>query len=141
MNQLENKKILITGGAGFLGSDLCEKLVESFNCSITILDNLPNGSIKNIEHILHKDNITFIEGCILNRDLLKTVIEDIDIVFHLATLGVRHSLGNPIENHQVNAEGTLYLLEATAFFHLQQYMPIELKYSNKQEKVQIYLCA
>jgi UDP-glucose 4-epimerase len=77
-----------------------------------VLDNLRNGSIDNLEVALNRKSFTFIEGDILDTHTCQKAMEGIDYVYHLACLGVRHSLHSPFENHRVNAEGTLHVLEA-----------------------------
>lgn len=104
--------ILITGGAGFIGSHLTDKLL-SLGHKVTVLDNLVNGKESNLKEAATSPNFRFIKGDILNQDTCKNATEGIDIVYHLACLGVRHSLHSPFENHRVNAEGSLNVLEAS----------------------------
>lgn len=111
-------KILVTGGAGFIGSNLIDKLLEQGN-SIFCLDNFDNfyeTSIKrkNIELNLNNDNFTLIEGDIRDKVLLQKIFNEnkIDIVIHFAAkAGVRSSIMNPQDYYDVNVMGTLYLLE------------------------------
>ena len=79
MNNLENKNILITGGAGFFGSHLCEELLKVNNCKMTILDDCSNGDFANIENVCRDSSVTFIEGSILDRDLVTSIMKDINI--------------------------------------------------------------
>jgi UDP-glucose 4-epimerase len=104
-------RILITGGAGFIGSHLTDRLLES-GYRVTVLDNLSNGSLENLDHAKTYSEFNFIQGDILSKSSCKEAIEHVDFVFHLACLGVRHSIHSPFENHRVNAEGTLNVLEA-----------------------------
>ncbi len=107
----EKKGILVTGGAGFIGSHLTDELLKK-GYRVTVLDNLVNGSTENLKEAEKSCDFRFVEGDILeSRDCL-TALEGIDAVYHLACLGVRHSIHSPFENHRVNAEGTLTLLEA-----------------------------
>lgn len=101
------KKILVTGGAGFIGSHLCDELINQGN-EVYALDNLSNGKLQNLS-----SRVKFIKGDILDYKTCLKSTKGIDIVYHLACLGVRHSLHNPIQNHKVNAEGTLNMLEAS----------------------------
>lgn len=105
-------KILVTGGAGFIGSHLVDHLLE-LGHQVKVIDNLSNGKILNLSEALKNKDFTFFEGDILSQDDCNQVADGIDFVFHLACLGVRHSLHSPFENHRVNAEGTLNMLEAS----------------------------
>jgi UDP-glucose 4-epimerase len=106
---ISEKSILVTGGAGFIGSHLVDYLL-SRNCRVRVLDDLTNGSRDNIVH--HADNkyFEFIKGSVTDPHDVEQAMLGIDFVFHLACLGVRHSISHPFENHRVNAEGTLRLL-------------------------------
>jgi UDP-glucose 4-epimerase len=109
--QNNSLKILVTGGAGFIGSHLTDYLLQQ-GCAVTVIDNLSNGSLDRLEQANQHSNFTFIEGDILSKEDCKKAVEGCHIVYHLACLGVRHSLHSPFENHRVNAEGTLNVLEA-----------------------------
>lgn len=104
------KYILVTGGAGFIGSHLVDTLIREGH-RVRVLDNLSNGKLENLS--LHENNtkFDFIKGSITNPLDVASAIKGIDIVFHMACLGVRHSIKEPLENHRINAEGTLLLLE------------------------------
>lgn len=97
---------LITGGAGFIGSSLARLAAAKFE-SVTVVDNLVNGKRENLEG-LGKAN--FVEADIRDVDQMALLLKDADIVYHLACLGVRHSIHSPKENHEVNASATLDLL-------------------------------
>jgi len=101
-------KALVTGGAGFIGSALARLLVGSFD-GVTVLDDLSSGTPDNIEGV----DVEFQEGSILDEELVERLVAGVDIVFHLACKGVRHSIHDPRENHEVNATGTLVMLEAS----------------------------
>jgi UDP-glucose 4-epimerase len=103
--------ILITGGAGFIGSHLSDELLSRGH-QVTVLDNLRNGSLQNLEIAQQHAGFKFVKGDILNSSACLESTREIDCVFHLACLGVRHSLHSPLENHRVNAEGTLNVLDA-----------------------------
>lgn len=107
--ELQGKKCLITGGAGFIGSNLADKLVDK-GCWLRILDNLSNGKYENIEHHEKSGRLQFIQGSVLESADISKAMRGVEVVFHLACLGVRHSIAHPFENHQVNAEGTLNVL-------------------------------
>ena len=108
---LNNKTILVTGGAGFIGSYLVEHLIER-GISVVVLDNFRQGTRANLSGVLGCPRLRVVHGDITDRDTCLRVCRDVDVVFHLAAVGVRHSLHNPVENHQVNALGSLYVLEA-----------------------------
>ena len=97
--------MLVTGGAGFIGSELVRQLVEAGHPVIAI-DNLVNGKRENLAEV----SAEFVEADIRDGDLMAQLLKDTDIVFHLACLGVRHSIHSPHENHEVNATATLNLL-------------------------------
>jgi len=103
--------ILITGGAGFIGSHLTDRLLAS-GYHVTVLDNLSNGSLENLEHARTYPNFNFIEGDILCQSTCDQAAAGADFIFHLACLGVRNSIHSPFDNHRVNAEGTLNVLAA-----------------------------
>lgn len=104
--------ILVTGGAGFIGSHLTDELL-SRGYRVIVLDNLRNGFLANLESAKKHASFEFFKGDILDNSDCLEAIKEIDCVFHLACLGVRHSLHSPLENHRVNAEGTLNVLEAS----------------------------
>ena len=98
---------LVVGGAGFIGSALARVLAA--DGPVRVLDDLSTGRAENLVGV---PGVELIEGTILSHDDLAEALDGIEVVFHLACLGVRHSLHAPIENHAVNATGTLLLLEA-----------------------------
>lgn len=105
------RKILVTGGAGFIGSHLVDGLLRAGH-RVVCLDNLRNGRIENLAEAGRDPSLEFLKGDILDADMCRKAARGCDTVFHLACLGVRHSLHDPLENHRVNAEGTLNVLEA-----------------------------
>lgn len=104
------KTILVTGGAGFIGSELTRQLVRRGFHTI-IIDNLINGKKENIAD-LFGNGVELVTSDIRNQAEIEKLTKQVDIVFHLACLGVRHSIHNPLENHNVNSTGTLRLLLA-----------------------------
>mgnify|MGYP001204312958 CR=1 FL=1 len=108
MSNIKQKNILVTGGAGFIGSELTNRLLSE-NAKVTVVDNLINGKVENLE--TNRDNLKFFNEDIRNYDLMEKLIANTEFVFHLASMGIRHSLHSPLENHEVNAEGTLNLLK------------------------------
>lgn len=102
-------RILITGGAGFIGSHLVDHLIAQGH-TVTVLDDFSSGRREHLEHA-EGQKLRVVEGSILESVALERAIEDCSRVYHLAVQCVRRSLGNPIENHEVNATGTLRVLE------------------------------
>ena len=104
-------KALVTGGAGFIGSHLVDRLMEK-GFEVAVLDNFSTGSLKNLSQHLGKANFHLIEGDIRNERDVKKALEDIDFVFHLAAIvSVELSIKNPILVNEVNVCGTLNLLK------------------------------
>jgi UDP-N-acetylglucosamine/UDP-N-acetylgalactosamine 4-epimerase len=106
------KTILITGGAGFIGSNLCEYFLSKGN-KVVCLDNFSTGHRHNIEHLLENPNFTLIEGDIRNVEDCSRAVTDVDYVLHEAALGsVPRSINDPITTNDVNVSGFLNMLVA-----------------------------
>lgn len=106
-------KILITGGAGFIGSNLCEYFLEKGD-QIICLDNFATGHRHNIEPFLSNSNFTLIEGDIRNLETCKEAVQGVDYVLHQAALGsVPRSINDPITSNDVNVSGFLNMLVAS----------------------------
>jgi len=105
------KKFLVTGGAGFIGSHLCEKLLKQGH-SVVCLDNFYNGNLNNIRGLFNHEKFHFVEGDILDFELLKEVTEGCDYIMHLAgQIHVEKSIIRPDETMRINLQGTRNLLE------------------------------
>ena len=112
MTKISNKKILITGGAGFIGSNLCGYFLE--HNEVVCLDNFSTGHRHNIEQFLSNPNFTLIEGDIRNLETCEKAVLGIDFVLHQAALGsVPRSINDPITTNEVNVSGFLHLLTAS----------------------------
>ena len=110
---VNNKNILVTGGAGFIGSNLCETLLQNQN-QVTCLDNFSTGHRKNIEHLLSNPNFKLIEGDIRNLEDCKNAVDGNTYVLHQAALGsVPRSIKDPITSNDVNVSGFLNMLIAS----------------------------
>jgi nucleoside-diphosphate-sugar epimerase len=110
----ENLRILVTGGAGFIGNHVVNKLLTA-NAEVTVLDNLHTGLIENIERHKQKSNFHFVKGDIRDSSLVKKVVKDIDAVLNLAAIAsVQLSVENPLVVNDVNVKGTLNLLKASS---------------------------
>lgn len=106
-------KILITGGAGFIGSNLCDHFIAKGN-HVTVLDNFSTGFRHNIAHLLSHSNFKLIEGDIRNLETCKQACENVDYVLHQAALGsVPRSINDPITSNDVNVSGFLNMLVAS----------------------------
>ena len=111
-NKLTNKNILVTGGAGFIGSNLCEELIN-LGANVTCLDNFSTGFRENLESIKDRPNFKLIEGDIRNLEDCKVACENQDFVLHEAALGsVPRSINDPITSNDVNVGGFLNMLVA-----------------------------
>lgn len=109
---ITNKKILITGGAGFIGSNLCDYLIEKNN-TIVCLDNFSTGKFENIAHLKEHKNFTLIEGDIRDLETCKKACNGVEYVLHQAALGsVPRSINDPITTNSVNIDGFLNMLIA-----------------------------
>jgi len=106
---LSNLRFLVTGGAGFIGSALVRYLA-GLGASVRVVDNLVNGRRENLEGVL-SSSVELTVADIRDRSSMSSLLRDVDVVFHLACLGVRHSIHSPVENEEVNATATLRLLE------------------------------
>jgi UDP-N-acetylglucosamine/UDP-N-acetylgalactosamine 4-epimerase len=115
-------KILITGGAGFIGSNLCEYFLSKGN-NVTCLDNLATGHKQNIQHLVSNSNFKFIEGDIRNPQDCKDAVENCDYVLHQAALGsVPRSIQDPITTNEVNVSGFLNMLVASRDAHVKRFI-------------------
>lgn len=105
-------RILVTGGAGFIGSHLCERLVSDGHI-VTAIDNFSTGRASNLVKLKGVENFTLVEGSILDTSILKPLINEADYVFHLAAaVGVFNIVNNPLASLLTNIRGTENVLEA-----------------------------
>jgi UDP-glucose 4-epimerase len=105
-----SQSILVTGGAGFIGSEVTRQLAAR-GARVTVVDNLINGKRDNLVG-LPADAVTLVVTDVRNEERMKALLKGVDVIYHLACLGVRHSIHSPRENHEVNASATLVLLAA-----------------------------
>ena len=104
-------KVLITGGAGFIGSHLADYLVEQGD-QVILLDDLSTGRLANIEHLQARSDVEFVLGSILNSDLVDHVVSRVDVVYHLAAaVGVQLIVDRPLESLMTNIRGTETVFE------------------------------
>ena len=107
-------KILITGGAGFIGSHLAERLVGEGH-TVTVLDDLSTGRRENLAALAGSNSLHFTEGTILDHDLVDELVADTDVIFHLAAaVGVKLIMDQPSRSILTNINGT----ETVSYTHL-----------------------
>jgi UDP-N-acetylglucosamine/UDP-N-acetylgalactosamine 4-epimerase len=110
---LENSSVLVTGGAGFIGSNIVETLTKLNVKFIRIMDNLETGYMTNIQPFLDLPNVEFMHADIRNLDDCKRACEGIDMICHQAALGsVPRSINNPLDSHNTNVNGFFHILLA-----------------------------
>jgi UDP-glucose 4-epimerase len=116
------QKILLTGGAGFIGSHIVDKLMEE-DFDVTVIDDLHTGILANTSHHRSKKNFHFVEGDIRDINLVRKTLKDVDVVFHEAALAsVILSVKDPILTNQINVEGTLCLLKASCDLDVKRFI-------------------
>ena len=110
----EVQKVLVTGGAGFIGSHVVDCLVNDA-CGVRIIDNLSTGKLMNINSHLGKGAVDFVKGDIRDPELVRKCVHDVDAVVHLAAItSVPFSFKQPQLTYETNVNGTLNLLNACA---------------------------
>ncbi len=106
METFRSKKVLVTGGAGFVGSNLAARLIE-LGAEVTVLDDLFTGDLGNLPD---KDSYSFVEGSVADSEVVNKVMEGQEFVFHLAARNIIISTKNPLEDYSTNIGGTLNIL-------------------------------
>jgi UDP-glucose 4-epimerase len=131
MTNLANKKILVTGGAGFIGSNLVKKLIEKYNAEVTVLDDLFNGDVNHLKELDYE----FIHGSVEDASLVNECIQGKDIVFHLAARNINVSNQNPREDLSVNVGGSFNVFEACLLHNVERvvYTSTTSIYGNSQK--------
>ena len=105
------KSVLVTGGAGFIGSHLSERLLESGH-KVLVIDDLSTGSLKNIAHLRKNKDFRFIKDTVLNRKKMGILVKKVDQIYHLAAaVGVRTIMEKPLDSFLSNLKGTEVVLE------------------------------
>ncbi len=109
---MKQKRVVVTGGAGFIGSHLAEELSRR-SYYVVILDNLSTGKKANIKLLLKRENVEFHQGSVTDCPLLQKLFRDVDYVFHLAAIpSVTRSIEDPLASYETNVTGTLNVLLA-----------------------------
>jgi len=112
MGDIRGKKVLVTGGAGFIGSHLVERLMQK-SLAVTVLDNMSTGTLANVSQHIGRKNFRLEKGDVRNVQRLREEIKRSDIVFHLAALvDIQRSVRSPLLTNEINVFGTLNLLES-----------------------------
>jgi len=110
----KSKRVLVTGGAGFIGSHVVDRLVAD-GYSVRVIDDLSAGRLENISGHLKRGRVDFVEGDVRNASVIEKSVEDVDAVVHLAAVtSVPFSVRNPVFTFDVNVTGTLNLLRSCA---------------------------
>ena len=111
MKFMKGKKVVVTGGAGFIGSNLLRSL--SKENEVIVVDDLSTGNLDNINDIIDNNSVNFVEGSITNLDLLQDNFKGIDFIFHEAAIpSVTRSVKDPVKSNNANVNGTLNVLVA-----------------------------
>jgi nucleoside-diphosphate-sugar epimerase len=119
---LDFSEILVTGGAGFIGSHIVDRLLKE-GFKVRLLDNLSTGDTTNLAPHKNKKSFQFIEGDIRNFDLVKKTVKGVDAVIHEAALvSVTRSIENPLLSHEINVTGTVNLLKACVDAHIKRFI-------------------
>jgi UDP-glucose 4-epimerase len=111
-------KFLVTGGAGFIGSHVVERLIDAGH-GVRVLDDLSTGTLNNLRNI--RQNIEFLRGSVTDRAAVRAAMQDINVCIHLAALpSVQRSVEDPLATHATCATGTLHVLEAARDMQVQR---------------------
>ncbi len=119
---MTKNRILITGGAGLIGSNLAEKLARNPENKILLLDNFNRGVMFNIENLINLSNVQVIQSDIRNKDQVRELVAESDSIFHLAALRVTYCTQNPDLAFEVMAEGSYNLIKAAVEYHVKKFI-------------------
>ncbi|MBN1803880.1 MAG: GDP-mannose 4,6-dehydratase [Sedimentisphaerales bacterium] len=129
------KTSIVTGGAGFIGSHLCEYLLD-YGQRVAVVDDLSTGSLSNIQHLLSNHNFKFIQGSVRDEDLMRGVIEKCDCIYHLAAaVGVNLIVEKPVHTIETNIHGTEVVLSIAHQFGKKVMITSTSEVYGKNEKV------
>ena len=128
-------KVLVTGGAGFIGSHLAERLLKDGN-RVVVVDDLSTGSIENIESFINEAEFKFVEGDICDAELMETLVERSETVYHLAAaVGVKLIADRPVHTIETNISGTEVVLDAVNKFNKSVFIASSSEIYGKNEAV------
>jgi UDP-glucose 4-epimerase len=112
MTDLHGARVVVTGGAGFIGSAIVDQLLEQDVSEIVVLDNFVRGRMSNLDRALRSGRVTIHDGDIADRDLLTRLLADVDVVFHQAAIRITQCASEPRLALEVMVDGTFNVLEA-----------------------------
>jgi UDP-glucose 4-epimerase len=116
---MKDKRVVVTGGAGFIGSNIADELAA--HNQVIIIDDLSSGRLQNIEHLTKRPNVTFVQGSITDLSLVQRAFAGADYIFHQAALAsVPMSIHDPLRTNEVNVLGTLNVLVAARDCHVKK---------------------
>jgi len=128
-------KALITGGAGFIGSHLAERLSNRGD-QVTVVDDLSTGTLENLHLLRSRDTFTFVRDSVRNTAIIQPLIEQCDMVFHLAAaVGVQLIADKPVHTIETNIHGTEVILDAACKFHKKVLLASSSEVYGKSEAV------
>lgn len=122
-NFMWNTNIVVTGGAGFVGSHVVPLLLERGN-RVTVLDNFLNGKMENLQEMIDNPNLKIINGDVTNRDDVDRAFRDCRIAIHLSVIDLRHSIKDPFLTNQVVAGGTINCLDAALKYKMDLFLNV-----------------
>jgi UDP-glucose 4-epimerase len=121
MNKTD-RRVLVTGGAGFIGSHMVPHLLE-LGLTVTVLDNLSTGKLENLKGSLHNPKFLFYREDITDKAIPNEVFDEVDSIIHLAALiDVSTSVVDPVQNHEVNVNGTFNMLQAAVKYKVKKFV-------------------
>lgn len=109
LDKIRNKKVLVTGGLGFVGQNLVKHLVQNYNCEMIVVDDCSNSSVAVVNEVINK--VQFHQISVMDSERLFPLFKDVNYIFHLACVQIGHSSSDPVLDMKVNAESTLQILE------------------------------
>jgi UDP-glucose 4-epimerase len=128
-------RVLVTGGAGYIGSHLVDRLMEDGH-RVFVIDNLFTGKIANIAHHLGHERFTFVNEDILHRETMEWLVQQVDLIYHLAAVvGVHHVISNPLKGILTNVRGTERVLETACKYWRKVLIASSSEIYGKSERV------
>jgi UDP-glucose 4-epimerase len=119
--EIDGRRVLVTGGAGFIGSNLVDALVDR-GCSVRVVDDFSVGREENLAAARDRGEVEVVDGDVCDEAAMHYAVAGVDVVMHLAVSNLRESLRNPWKSHNINAGGTLALLEACAQTNVERFL-------------------